>query len=286
MKLRPISKYHGGKYYLADWIISKFPKDYESYEYFEPYCGMASVLMQKKRRVAEYISDVDREIVNVLRVVRDFPNELQRELSLIEYTKENFENNLNKYNLLKCVPKYNHYYIMKSAIARIVVGRFSRGGLMKSFAWSNRLRSGQPGDANSWATFIQQIPQIADRLKGVFINCCDAFSMFDDPVYKAGTNHLWYIDCPYLQETRTTKNVYDFELSKANDLDDIAIHSLLAQKLNALAGRVYISGYASPLYDNLYQSDKWICHQREIANHSGQNSVKQKRIECLWEKKV
>ncbi len=67
-KKRPALRYHGGKWRLAPWIISHFPPHLV---YCEPYGGAASVLIQKPRSHGEIYNDLDGEIVNVFRVLRD-----------------------------------------------------------------------------------------------------------------------------------------------------------------------------------------------------------------------
>ena len=65
---RPVMRYPGGKWKLAEWVISHFPAHQT---YVELYGGAASVLMRKPRSVGEVYNDLNNEVVNVFRVLRD-----------------------------------------------------------------------------------------------------------------------------------------------------------------------------------------------------------------------
>lgn len=60
---RPVLRYHGGKWLLAPWIISHFPRHRI---YTEAYGGAASVLLRKPRIFSETYNDLDGEIFRVL----------------------------------------------------------------------------------------------------------------------------------------------------------------------------------------------------------------------------
>lgn len=64
----PILRYHGGKWKIAPWIINHFPPHDI---YVEPFGGGGSILFRKNPCRAEIYNDLDNEIVNVFRVIRD-----------------------------------------------------------------------------------------------------------------------------------------------------------------------------------------------------------------------
>jgi DNA adenine methylase len=89
-----------------------------------------------------------------------------------------------------------------------------------------------------------------------------------------GPDTLFYLDPPYLHETRTVTKAYAFEMGRAE-------HVALLETLLACKGRVFLSGYRSSLYDEMLAG--WKRHEFDMPNHSGQGKEKQRRIECVWE---
>lgn len=259
--IRPVFKCHGGKFYLAKWVIDNFPENYENMTYIEPYIGGANVLINKKKSVNEIVSDVDPNIIEIYHALRDEPKELIRRLNLCKYCQETFERAIKK-------AKFDDY--LDHAVNEFIVKRMSRGGLGKAFAWSNRERGGQPGDVNAWQTAIKGLPYLAERLKEVYIfnkPAVEVLKTFDSP------DSFTYCDPPYLHETRVSKTVYSSEMSTEDHIE-------LAHTLNAFQGKAMISGYMSPLYARLYKN--WNVEKKKIANHSSQKKVKDKKIEILW----
>tara|TARA_Y100000034_G_scaffold134066_1_gene201494 strand:+ start:2905 stop:3717 length:813 start_codon:yes stop_codon:yes gene_type:complete len=263
-KLRPPVKIHGGKYYLSSWIIEHFPAGYEEMTYLEPFCGAASVFLNKEPSKEEAINDVNLGIIQIMRVLRDEPGDFIGRIKRIKYSEGTFKRALKRSK----EEEYKDY--MEHAVTEFVLRRMSRGGLKKAFAWSNRTRGGQPGDVNAWETIIEQLPIVSDRLKGVYIFNKSAFNVikaFNDP------NTLIYCDPPYLDSTRTTPDAYEDEL----DADQ---HIELAGLIKQFKGKAIISGYSSPLYRRLFS--EWRCKRKKIANHASQSKSKATKTECIW----
>lgn len=263
-KLRPPFKCHGGKYYLSSWIIENFPDEYEKLDYVEPYCGAASVFINKvPSEGSEVLNDMNDGIVKIFKALRDEPNTFIKRIKRTRYTERVFN------RCLKNQDKEWEDYI-DHAVNEFILRRMSRGGLKKTFAWSNRERGGQPGDVNAWETIIKQLPEIAERLYGSWVfnkPAIDVIKAFDDD------NVLLYCDPPYLEETRTVTNTYEHEMSD----DD---HIELANALKSFKGKVVLSGYPSSLYKRMFEG--WKCLRKKIANHASQQASKKHKTECLW----
>ena len=86
--MRPILRYFGGKWVLAEWIISNFPPHKV---YVEPFGGAASVLLKKPRAYAEIYNDLNDEVVNVFKCARDNGQELRRLLKLTPFARVEFD---------------------------------------------------------------------------------------------------------------------------------------------------------------------------------------------------
>ena len=261
MKTRPIIKYHGGKFYLSPWIISLFPENYREMTYVEPYCGGANVLLNKEKSLIEVINDLDKDVVNIYRALRDEPKEIIRRLNLCKYCEETFYRATKK-------TQFDDY--LDNAVNEFILRRMSRGGLKKAFAWSERLRGGKPGDVNAWETALKSLPSLAERLEEVHIfdfAALDVIKTFNSE------RTLLYCDPPYLQDTRISKTVYSYEMS----IDD---HIELAHSLNNFNGKVLISSYPSPLYNKLYKG--WNIEKKKIANNASQKKTKDKKVEIIF----
>lgn len=257
-KLRPLTKIFGGKHYLHRWIISNFPQNYQELVYLEPFCGAASVFLNKLRSKQEIINDLDPALIEIWRAVQDNWPEFQHFLSLLTYSEETFQRALD-----------GHYQTCHN---EYILRRMSRSGLKKDFSWSEGLRGGQPGEINGWESALAQLPDIGERLQGVSIENMDAVKLLLRHVDNPGI--ITYCDSPYLHETRVAKKAYgEFEMDENS-------HRQLAEVLNAMKGKVLVSGYKSELYDSLYRG--WKVEQKLIVNHSSQEKVKKIKNEQLW----
>jgi DNA adenine methylase len=258
-KLRPIVKTHGGKAYLARRIIGHLP---EHKVYVEPFAGGLSVLLNKPRAEVEVVADLNADLITLYLALRDRPGELIARLKPLTYSQETFD------RAVVGEPADD----LDRAVLFLVTNRMSRGGLGKTFAWSERLRGGQPGDKNGWETILAQLPAVAERLAGVEIRRARALDVIRE---HDGPDTLHCCDPPYMPTTRTARRIYGHEMS----VDD---HADLLDVLVECRGTIVLCGYANPLYDTRLVD--WQRVEFSMPNHSGQGKQKQRRIEVLWVK--
>lgn len=259
MKPRPIIRYHGGKWLLAPWIISQFP---HHRNYVEPYGGGGSVLLRKSRAFAEVYNDLDGEIVNLFRVVRDRGAELLRALELSPFSRTEF---LSSYDATSDELEQARRTTIRSFMG---FGSASASGAKTGFR-ANSSRSGTT-PAHDWRNYPAALGATIERLRGVVIENKDAMevmSQHDSPTT------LHYVDPPYVFETRSGANPCCKKGYKHEMTDEQ--HCVLAGYLKTLKGCVVISGYSCPLYDELYEG--W----ERIEKDSLADGARP-RVEVLW----
>lgn len=266
--MNTILKYHGGKYYLKKWIVDNFPAQYENMDYYEPFIGGGSILLHKKKAkygFKEKFNDLNQNVYLLWSYIQKFPHGFKSKLKELDYSKETF----NRYLSLEASVDFD------IAIKEFVLLRMSRGGLKKSFAWSERLRGGIPGDVNAWNKAIKGLMKIHERIYECEIYNTDCISFLAKTMNDKRPN-LVYLDPPYLKETRVSKKAYgDYEMTKEQHIE-----LLKYCRESTHNTKMLISGYDSELYNTMLSG--WNKTERSIVNHASQTKKKTRKVECLW----
>lgn len=84
----PTLKYPGSKWRMAEWIISLMPPHKS---YLEPFFGSGAVFFKKPPSRIETINDLDGEIVNLFRCIREQPEALMRAVATTPYSRGEYE---------------------------------------------------------------------------------------------------------------------------------------------------------------------------------------------------
>lgn len=259
----PLIRYHGGKFRLAHWVIAQMPNHIC---YTETFGGAAGILLQKPRAYAEVYNDLDSEIVNLFKVLRDPEqrDQLIEQLVLTPYSREEFEN---AWSVATTEVEQARRTIIRAQMG------FGSAGATKGITGFRIDTKRQYGTAQSlWVDYPEHLGFIGQRLSGVLIENRPAIQVLKD--HDASTT-LHYVDPPYVHDTRysgaKTGHVYRHEMNDKDHLD-------LLNTLLELEGMVMLSGYPSELYSDVLKDWKRVDTKARISSGRGTDT----RIECLW----
>ncbi|MBW7921927.1 MAG: DNA adenine methylase [Rubellimicrobium sp.] len=254
--------WYGGKFSHLDWLLPQLPK---CHHYCEPFAGSAAVLLNRDPAAVETYNDIDGDVVNFFKTLRDRPEELQRAIALTPFSREEFHQAIYASTRgISDLERARRFYIR---------ARQARTGLAQTATlgrWANcknTSRAGMSGVVSRWLGGVDGLAEIGERLLRVQIEnrpALDILGLYDSPTT------LFYCDPPYLHSTRGDAKAYGYELAEPD-------HAQLAEALHRVKGKVALSGYRSPLYDDLFRG--W---RRYDAPPRQIHSVKQERQECLW----
>lgn len=256
---RPLMRYHGGKWRLAPWIISHFPPHRV---YTEAFGGAGSVLFRKERSAVEVYNDLNSELCNLFRVLRDpaQASQLVRMIDLTPYARDEYE--MSHARTDDAIEQARRTLFRAAAgHASTAISGKNRTGFHTNVTTAKRLR------AKEWLEYPAIVEAVTARMRGVIVEnepAVDVLRRYDDP------DALHYVDPPYMSDTRGawSDKGYQFEMNQQGHID-------LAGVLHILKGHVVLSGYAHPLYDELYAG--W---QRYTRTDYADDSTP--RIEVLW----
>jgi DNA adenine methylase len=85
-KLIPFGWY-GGRYSHLDWLLPLLPP---CHHYCEPFAGSGAVLLNRRPSPIETYNDLDGEVCNFFRVLRDEKGKLVRAIGLTPFSREEF----------------------------------------------------------------------------------------------------------------------------------------------------------------------------------------------------
>lgn len=248
--------------------------------YAEPFGGGASMLMAKYPSPVEVYNDLNSDLVNFFRIIRDRDmfTEFHRLIEMTPYSREEYQYCMDEWQTETDPLKraYLWYYIARTSFG----GKFGA-------SWGTAVTSSNRGissTTSAWLATIEKLPQIHKRLMEVQIENVP----YQKIIKRFDTDRtFFYCDPPYVPETRKA-GVYKHEMT----LED---HEELVDILLNIKGMALLSGYDAPVYAPLLEAG-WVTKSFDVVcsvvGHTSQNGLKgtkimlhdseQKRTEVLY----
>ncbi|WP_320034788.1 DNA adenine methylase [Halarcobacter sp.] len=214
----------GGKSKLSKDIIDLIPDDHKIY--IEVFGGAASVLFGKEKSKLEVLNDINSELINLHRAIRNNPETLSFYLNQMLVAREIFEDIRKR--------RWKPRNKIEAAAFYIYQLTHSFGSKAESFAM-NAKSGRKPKDLyksyNKWST----------RLKGVTIENRSFQKLI--PLYDK-EDAFFYLDPPYVSSEHCYKNTGGFGIKE---------HEELAELLSNIKGRFLLSYNDNVVVRELYK---------------------------------
>lgn len=290
-KLLPF-RWYGGKYSHLDWLLPLLP---QTKCYCEPFGGSAAVLLNRRPSPIETYNDLDGEVVNFFKVLRDEKNELLRRIALTPFSREEFIRAIDQRGNrnLSDIERARLFFVRAGQVRTGLAQEATPGRWAYCVTTSRRNMSGA---ISRWYGRLEQLDKVADRLTSrrleqvknageqleeianrldIVIERLRRVQIENKPAIDVIQRYdsegtLFYCDPPYPHESRGDSRAYSYEMSEQE-------HRELAEVLHNVKGKVAISSYYCKLMEELYTGWERIDAEERLCH-----SVKEKRQEILW----
>lgn len=255
--------WYGGKFSHLAWLLPLLPK---CHHYCEPFAGSGAVLLNRAPSPVETYNDLDGEVANFFRVLRDEKDRIVQAIALTPFSREEFALACKLDPALPPMERARRFYVRARQVR---TGLAQTATLGRWANCKNTSRAGMSGVVSRWLGGIEGLPNIAERLLRVQIENRPATQLI--PLYDSAKT-LFYCDPPYVHETRGDSKAYGHEMTNQQ-------HAELAGVLNAAHGKVAVSNYDCELMDRLYPHPRWY---KTVGGARTNHATKGTRIEVLW----
>jgi DNA adenine methylase len=254
--------WYGGKFSHLDWLLPLLPA---TTHFCEPFGGSAAVLINREPSPVETYNDLDGDLVNFFRVLREQKDTLLEAIGLTPFSREEFELAISEADEKTSELERARRFFVRARQVRTGLAQTASSG-----RWAHCLltsRAGMAGAVSRWLGSVEGLSEIAQRLLRVQIENAPAIEVIQR--YDSDET-LFYCDPPYPHESRGDSNAYGYEMSDED-------HRALAAVLRSTRAKVAISSYECDLMEELYGD--WYC---TVAPAKYAHSIKQLRTEALW----
>ena len=267
----------GGKGKLIRKLLPLLP---DGKTYAEPFCGAASMFWHKALHPCEVLNDLDDEIINLFRCLQSeelFPK-LFHKILFTPYSFSEFQKALQQEST-DPVEKAWAFYVRQNQ---------GFGGKKPTGPgdWGRSFSIGRTSHPRTrYRVRLKSLSYWHNRLMGVFLENRDALEVIR---YWDSPETVFYIDPPYVPDTRVTQGLYAGEPDKE-------FHHNLISLLLEIEGKALVSGYDHPVYRELDRANwkryefKTVCHMAgkvrgSRLRGSGAAQEHAARIEVAWVK--
>lgn len=256
--------YFGGKYTWVEYLYKYFP---DHYHFIDVFGGSMAVTLNKVRSKIDTANDINSDVFNFFKVLRENPDELLHQLMLTPVSREEYN-----YCFYSQESKVTDVERARMFFVRARQSFYGLGAQRQNKGWhlAKTKTGAKYGETVSkWINSIDKLDVVLSRLSTIQLeNKCfrDLIPAIDFE------DAFFYLDPPYPEESRKSKNDYKFDFTNKD-------HEDLAEIANNAKGKIMLSSYDCELINDLYPPDKW----RKIKFPVKKNNIRSGNVqECIW----
>lgn len=258
--------YVGGKGTHLDDLLPLIPF---TTTFVEPYGGAASILLNRRRSEVEVYNDLNDDLVNLFRVVRDplMGPEFEAMVDATLYSRAEFR------RAVDIVLSSSVSPLDRAWATFVIHNQGISGKLHRSYGNWARSRESDINSRRWWGKY-DRLNQIRHRMEHVQIESRDALHVIET---WDGPETTFYLDPPYVLETRGGRSYYAFE-------QPIEHHEQLVELLLEIQGCVVLSGYDHEVYEPLSEAG-WTVDaysKSAVTAVAEVGGTKPGRVEVVW----
>jgi len=229
IKSKSLISWYGGKHKMVKYINCFIPFN-KINTYVEVFGGGGHVLINKPFSPIEVYNDINKGLYSIFRCLND-----------VEKTKILIEKLLKTdYNEDEFLYAYNNWDKVQDEIemAKLTFILSTQSFNSSCCHWN---RPCSPKDLEQYHRKIISILDFVPRFKNVIVENMtfeEIIKKYDD------INTFFYMDPPYVPSTRTTKDVYKYEMKDE-------LHEKMVDILMNIRGKALVSGYDNPIYNRI-----------------------------------
>jgi len=263
--MKPPFSYYGGKQRIARHIVKLIPRHTV---YVEPCCGGATIMFTKPwpqvsipHYNREVINDLNGDLVNFFKQLRDNGEELCRQLYFSLYSEEDHRLSKNR-DIEDDLERARRFFISASqSFSGTLDAGWKRCVFNKNHPLSDIKHK------------VDRLSEYIERMRGSYIcntTALKVIDQFDSP------QTFFYLDPPYVDcdQVGYAKQGHGGDYGKEDHLE-------LIEKLNNIKGSFILSGYDTGL-----EPDDWELFKVKARTSSANQKTKKNRdtVECIWRK--
>jgi DNA adenine methylase len=257
-RLRAPIQWFGGKGNMIKKLMNHVPLGGKPY--CEPFMGAANLFFARPPAPVEVLNDTDDDLINLFKCLQDknIFEELSHRLRYTLYARAEF---IESIKILQ--DKLMTDKVLRAWAFFVKLNMGINNTSNSSNGWSKKFISkrGCADNVNSW---IMRLTMLEDWHKRLLMTQIDNRDALEVIKYWDTDETVFYIDPPYIHETRKSKNVYNQECN-----DDY--HKNLVQVILDCKGAIVLSGYEHEIYQPLIEAG-WNCTKYHTACHAVINS--------------